>query len=122
MKILFCHAYLILALVGCAGQSAHKQTPLQTGEGDAEAQYNLAVAYGKGIGVTQNHQEAVKWLRKAAEQGHPEAQYNLGIAYSKGIGVTQNYQEAEKWFQKAAEQGYVWAKGALKSLRNQTTP
>ena len=38
--------------------------------GDAEAQFNLGQAYKKG----KNFAEALKWLRKAAEQGNPEAQ------------------------------------------------
>ena len=38
-------------------------------QGYAKAQYNLALCYGKGEGVTENYSEAVKWLKKAAVQG-----------------------------------------------------
>src|SRR5208337_4622615 len=38
-------------------------------QGDAQAQYSLAVMYGKGQGVERDPPEAVKWLTKAAEQG-----------------------------------------------------
>ncbi len=37
--------------------------------GNANAQYNLGVMYSQGLGVTQDHAEAVKWYRKAAAQG-----------------------------------------------------
>lgn len=32
-------------------------------------------------------QNAVLWLRKAAEQGHPEAQYRIGHCYMHGLGL-----------------------------------
>ena len=41
--------------------------------GHAEAQYELAVAYSLGLGIEQNHEESMKWYRKAAEQGHEGA-------------------------------------------------
>ena len=44
----------------------------------ASAQYHLGMKYSFGTGVTQNHSEAVKWYRKAAEQDHVGAQYALG--------------------------------------------
>ncbi len=43
-------------------------------QGDAKAQYNLAVAYDFGEGLTQDYFEAVRWFRKAAQQGHVNAQ------------------------------------------------
>ena len=45
--------------------------------GNAEAQYNLGVAYRKGEGVTQDDAEAAKWFRRAAEQGNSAAQRAL---------------------------------------------
>ena len=41
--------------------------------GHAAAQYELGVAYSLGLGIEQNHEESMKWYRKAAEQGHEEA-------------------------------------------------
>lgn len=46
-------------------------------KGDAEAQYNLGNCYFKGEEVSKNMKEAVKWLRKAAEQGHQYAKETL---------------------------------------------
>jgi TPR repeat protein len=65
--------------------------------------------YGQGIDVPQDHTEAVKWYRLAAEQGHASAQLNLGAKYFYGEGVIQDYTEAVKWYRLAAEQGDVSA-------------
>jgi TPR repeat protein len=56
-------------------------------------------------GVTEDHIEAVKWYRKAAEQGNSGAQFALGLIYEYGRGVQVNYAEAAKWYRRAAEQG-----------------
>ena len=42
-------------------------------QGIAEAQYNLGIMYDNGYGVTQDHAEAVRWYRMAAEQGNAAA-------------------------------------------------
>ena len=60
-------------------------------QGNAVAQYNLALMYGNGWGVTQDYAEAVNWYRKAAEQEDAFAQFNLALMYRKGKGVTQDY-------------------------------
>ena len=39
--------------------------------------------YANGEGVPEDHAEAVRWFRLAAEQGDAEAQYNLGLMYAK---------------------------------------
>ena len=56
-------------------------------DGDREASFLLGSAYGEGLAVTKDHQQAVSWYRKAAEQGNAAAQNNLGWAYRQGIGV-----------------------------------
>ncbi len=47
--------------------------------GDAAAQYNLGCCYYKGNGVAKDMSEAVKWLRKAAEQGLEPAKKALEL-------------------------------------------
>ena len=64
---------------------------------------------GRALLDQKNNQEAVAWLRKAAEHGDPKAQNILGASYDKGQGVTKNYLEAVKWYRKAAEQGLAEA-------------
>jgi len=74
-------------------------------QGNAIAQYNLAVMYDEGQGVPQNQAEAMKWYRLAADQGHARAQYTLGNIYHEGRGVKQNDAEAFNWYRLAADQG-----------------
>jgi TPR repeat protein len=66
-------------------------------QGDAQAQYRLGRAFARGLGVEQNYEEALKWLRKAAEKGDADAQFMLGGMYIKGQGVTKNYGTAYMW-------------------------
>src|SRR5947199_354183 len=77
--------------------------------GDADSQVELGLRYDKGEGVAQDHAEAVKWYRKAAEQNLAEAQYNLGVCYANGTGVAKDQVEGVKWFRKAAEQNHAKA-------------
>ena len=59
-------------------------------QGDAAAQYNLAVMYEHGEGVPQSPAMAAMWYWKSAEQGTDLAQYNLGVLYEHGLGVPQD--------------------------------
>jgi len=93
-------------------------------EGDAGAQFNLALMYDDGRGVPQDDAEAVKWYRLAAEQGNARAQYNLGVMYANGEGVPQDYAEAVEWYRMAAEQGHTRAQFnlALKYYKGEGVP
>ena len=87
-------------------KTAHKLLLPLAEQGDADAQFNLGLMYQKGHGVPQDHKEAVKWYRLAAEQGLNFAQEILGIIYSIGMGgVSQDLKEAVKWLRLQAEQG-----------------
>src|SRR5689334_15696238 len=50
-------------------------------QGNARAQFNIALMYARGLGTPQDYAEAVKWYRKAADQGDADAQYYLGFSY-----------------------------------------
>ena len=76
-------------------------------QGNAKAQFNLAVMYYNGYGVKQNYKQAIKWWEKAAKQGNADAQNNLGTIYYNGYGVKQNYKKAIKWYELSAERGDV---------------
>lgn len=82
-------------------------------EGDAEAQNSLAVRYVNGMGVEQDHEEAVRWYRLSAEQGNALAQSNLGMRYAAGTGVEQDYEEAVRWYRMSAAQGNAAAQNNL---------
>ena len=56
-------------------------------------------------GVDQDHREAVRWYRMAAEAGNAVAMNNLGFAFMNGQGTNQDEREAIKWYKKAAEAG-----------------
>ena len=85
-------------LVACATPTINPQQPdnshymntLRLAEsGDVEAQYKLGKMFYDGEGVTQNYQEAEKWLLLASEQEHTDAQYWLSSIYFMGSGNVQ---------------------------------
>lgn len=76
-------------------------------QGNARAQFNLALMYRNGQGVLQDDKQALRWYTRAAEQGVIEAQHNLGRMYGEGEGVVQDYKQAVRWYTLAAEQGDV---------------
>ncbi len=73
--------------------------------GDMNAQVQLGVIYLTGDGVPKDDAEALKWLRKAADQDSPLAERYLAEMYFKGRGVPADNLEAAKWLRLAAEQG-----------------
>jgi TPR repeat protein len=73
--------------------------------GDADAQYMLAMAYGKGDEMPKDYIKKFQWLEKASTQNHPAALYELGTFYFSGIGAIQDEKYALSLFRKAAELG-----------------
>ena len=73
--------------------------------GEAQAQFQLGLMYGLGLGVKQNYATALSWYREAARQGHGKAQINLGYMFGTGRGVPQDYVEAYAWYSIAAAAG-----------------
>ena len=101
--------FLFLSLTLASSQSDPKKKSIadlkeSAAAGDATAQVQLGVIYLTGDGVPKDDVEAVKWLRKAAEQDSPLAERYLGEMYYKGRGVTADNEEAAKWLRLAAEQ------------------
>jgi localization factor PodJL len=78
-------------------------------QGDARAQYLIALRYAQGEGVTQDLTEAGRWLERAASGGLASAQYRLGAMYERGQGVARDLGRARSWYQAAAEKGNVKA-------------
>ena len=76
---------------------AQKQFREAAEQGDATAQYNLALMYDSGKNIPQDDAEAIKWYLKAAEQGYAPALYNLSMINFFGKGVPQDYVAAYKW-------------------------
>ena len=78
-------------------------------EGNADAQFEVALAYEYGNGVTANPRIAFEWMWMAAHNNNLSGMNNLGSYYSNGIGVEQNDVEAFKWYKLAAEEGDAYA-------------
>lgn len=74
-------------------------------QGDAQAQFNLGVAYNNGDGVSKNYKQAIKWYRLSASQGLGVAQYNLGNMYANGIGIPEDKVLAYMWWNLALGNG-----------------
>src|SRR5271165_3664652 len=80
------------ALAQSAGQSTFKERAVEDLKqiayaGDVSSQVRLGVMYLTGDGVARDDAEAVKWLRKAADQDSPLAERYLAEMYFKGRGV-----------------------------------
>jgi len=86
--------------------------------GDSKSQWTLGRSLADGrFGLAQDQVEAIKWIRKSAEQGVADAQFCLGLAYdlyvSTETGLERNDDEAVRWYRKAAEQGNTEAQFSL---------
>lgn len=71
----------------------------------AEAAYNLAIAYQQGKGTAVDLQQSLKYYRQSAELGNPKAMRNLAMLYEKGEGVEKDITQAFALFQRSAESG-----------------
>lgn len=87
--------------------------------GEPAAQYEYGHRLLTGRGCFSNPEEAVAWMRVAAEQNHPSAQAALGLCYQKGIGTAANLTEASHWYKKAADHGHVFAMLSLANIAEQ---
>ena len=47
------------------------------GQGDADAQFKMGVAYENGRGVEPSDEAAVQWYKRATDQEHEKARFNL---------------------------------------------
>ena len=74
-------------------------------EGNASAQFSLALKYMNGDGVARDPKKAIELYQKAAEQGNVGAQVNLANIYAKGELTRKNLKAATELYLKAAEQG-----------------
>jgi len=113
MKKILISVLLVLFCTGSVFGGEFEDTLKKAEQGDIDAQFNLALMYANGQGVSQNDKQTVYWYSKAAEQGYARAQHNLGVRYTNGQGVPQDYKQAVYWYSKAAEQGVAVAQNNL---------
>ncbi|MBU2980579.1 caspase family protein [Lentibacter algarum] len=78
--------------------------------GSPEAQYELAVQFETGKGVTQDSARALELYREAAAQNYPDALNDLGFFYYQGmLGLPTDPKTALVYFERAADQRHPQA-------------
>ena len=108
LKLMLC-AVLAAAAQPSTGQ--WKSAPLaavQTAAkgGDAKAALELGLRYDLGRGgAGKDQDEAIKWLRKAADAGDTDAQVIAGMKLAYGNGPNSDQVDAFNYFKQAAAQG-----------------
>lgn len=96
-------------------------------QGDARAQYQLALSYRYGSsGLPRDPAKAVAWLRKAAAAGNADAQFALGDLYLNGNeGLPADPVQALAWLQQAAANNpgnQLWLADLLENGRPGVVP
>ena len=81
--------------------------------GNRLAQFNYAMMLMRGEGTVARPEEAVKWLRRAADNQMTHAQFAYGELFERGDLVPRSLEEANKWYERAAAGGHVEAQRAL---------
>lgn len=84
--------------------------------GSLEAQYDLGVLTGDGLGVKRDPVGAAILFMNAAAGGFPAAEYRIGHAYQNGVGVPRSSSFAAMWYERAARHGVRPAQSALAAL------
>jgi len=75
-------------------------------DGYSVAQQNLANLYRRGLGVSRDICEALRWYMKAAAQDYPLSMASLGDIFKEGEpGVTVNSRLARQYYQRGAALG-----------------
>lgn len=77
---------------------------LKANSGDLIAQNRLGLLYLLGVGLEQNIEKGLNWIRLAAEASDIRAQDNLSRLYLYGIGVEHSIELAGAWGIKARTQ------------------
>jgi TPR repeat protein len=74
--------------------------------GNAQAQFDLAIMYATGKGVQKNEKIAFNWFHKSARNNYAPAKHYMGISFLQGRGVRKQTELARYWFRLAVKQGY----------------
>ena len=88
---------LLAAESGDYQQAAAQWAPLAR-QGDAMAQFNLALLYHSGSGVALDEAHAVRLYQQSAHNGNYYAQQFLTVGYQEGwFGLPKDAQKAAYW-------------------------
>lgn len=85
-------------------------------QGDARAQFNVAMMLKNGEGREAQPQRAFKWLSQAATGGYAPAQFALGVALEYREFGSGEEADAFQWYLRAAHQDHPGAQLALATL------
>ena len=66
---------LLAVATAVVGQNRYLDNIKKAEAGDAEAQFEVGKAYKNGEGVEKDLNEAMKWLKKSAEQGNKHGMF-----------------------------------------------
>ena len=73
--------------------------------GDAQAQYELGLAYGDGHGTKADAKMALSWFELAATNGNVHAAVAAAKAHQNGVGAPSDMVVAGQWWYRAAVLG-----------------
>ena len=73
--------------------------------GDAESQFNVGVCFATNNSGDQNNDQAIFWLRKAADNNHAGAQLEFEKILINGSGEKRNINEGLRYITRSAENG-----------------
>lgn len=85
----------------------------QADKGNGLAQFNVALFYDLGWGISPQSAIACQWYQKAAKNNIPGAMQALGTCFYNGEGVDKNKRLAYQWYLNAYQQGI--AEGACQA-------
>jgi TPR repeat protein len=103
----------MLVIATLTGAIVPRVVLAQTGSSTSAISVEEAKRKAREAFAQKDYQQAVSWLRKAADQGDADAQNGMGLTYRDGLGVPQDYAQAMNWFRKAADQGYADAQNNI---------
>lgn len=89
-----------------AAESGNYQSALQqwgplAEQGHPVAQFNLALLYHSGSGISLDEAKAVEWYEKSAQNGYYKAQEYMAVGYREGwFGLPKNNKKADYWEKK----------------------
>ncbi len=78
-------------------------------EGEADAQFQLGLAFLLGDGVSKSNEKAFYYYKLSAEQNLAEGQFELAECYADGIGVKKSEESAKYYYKLSSDQGFAFA-------------
>lgn len=117
---LVCVPAAVLALHGCAVQTAAEQTAptsqsVRLCQGNVCSEQPRNVATFQGEPANPEAERRLQALEQLAAQ-NPKAAYDLGLRLMRGDGVERNSYQALQWLRKAGDGGLLQAQLALGKL------